>query len=121
MVAYQFDNAFIRGFAPKCFDNFAFVPSDGASGGILTIWSSKSFSGQVLLEDHCGLVMFFQSTLPQDSFFLANIYGPCAGIARDDFVAWLFHLDIEDDNMWILVGDFNFYRSVEKGTEKGLT
>ena len=30
----HFDNAFIRGFAPKRFDNFAFVPSEGASGGI---------------------------------------------------------------------------------------
>ena len=114
-----FDPVFIRGFAPKRFDNFAWVPSDGASGGLLVLWSSRAFDGSVVARDFCGLVINFKSMHSQDSFMLANIYGPCSGPARDDFVAWLFHLDIDDHNLWLLVGDFNFYRSVENRNREG--
>ena len=115
----SFDNTFIKGFAPKRFDQFAFVPSDGASGGLLTLWSSKAFAGQVVLQDFCGLVISFTSLQSTDSFILTNIYGPCTGIARDDFVAWLFHLSIDTESLWLLVGDFNFYRSVENRNRDG--
>ena len=33
----SFDANFIRGFAPKRFDQFVFSPSDGASGGLLVL------------------------------------------------------------------------------------
>jgi hypothetical protein len=42
-----FDSPFIRKFAPRRFNNFAFVPSIGASGGILVAWNSSHFAGQV--------------------------------------------------------------------------
>jgi hypothetical protein len=41
----SFDHKFIRKFCPKRFDCFAFVPSYGASGGILVIWNSAIFTG----------------------------------------------------------------------------
>jgi len=43
----HFDHAFIRKLAPKRFDSFDFVPSMGASGGILVGWNSSIFRGQV--------------------------------------------------------------------------
>ena len=98
--------------ARKRFDKFACVPSDGAFGG-LVIWSSRVFDGTVLVQDYCGLVITFRSLHSQDSFVLANIYGPCTCSGREDFIVWLCHLEIDDNNMWLLVGDFNFYRSVE--------
>ena len=33
----DFDSKFLRSFAPKRFDQFAFIPSDGASGGLLVV------------------------------------------------------------------------------------
>jgi hypothetical protein len=48
-----------------------------------------------------------------------NVYGPCEGIDRENFVAWLFHLNITDDELWLLVGDFNFYRFVENRNRTG--
>jgi hypothetical protein len=39
----SFDHKSIRSFCPKCFDNFAFSPSVGASGGTLVIWNSTVF------------------------------------------------------------------------------
>ena len=37
------DIPFIRKFSPRRFDKFDFVPSVGASGGILVFWNSTSF------------------------------------------------------------------------------
>jgi hypothetical protein len=42
------DHKFLRKFCPKRFDTFAFSPSMGASGGILVVWNSSVFSGELL-------------------------------------------------------------------------
>ena len=41
------------------------------------------------------------------------MYGPCDGPLRDDFVQWLYHLQIPVDANWLLLGDFNFIRSFD--------
>jgi hypothetical protein len=84
---YSFDCSFIKKFAPRRFDKFAFVPAEGASGGLLIIWVSNLFEGSVLLEESFGLVMEFTSHLSSETFTLVNVYGPCSGIARENFVA----------------------------------
>jgi hypothetical protein len=48
-----------------------------------------------------------------------NVYGPYEGFEWENFVAWLFHLDIADDANWILLGDFNFYRFMENHNQPG--
>ena len=42
-----------------------------------------------------------------------TVYGPCQSPARDEFVQWLYNLDINCDDKWLLLGDFNFMRSLE--------
>ena len=42
------DHRFIRKFGPKRFDNFAYSPSVGASGGILVMWNSSVFDGRLV-------------------------------------------------------------------------
>lgn len=115
----EFDPSFIKQFAPRRFDAFAYIPSDGASGGLLVIWVSNLFLGQVLLEESFGLALSFTSLLSAETFTLVNIYGPCDGIDRANFVAWLFSLNIGDDDLWLLVGDFNFYRFIENRNRAG--
>jgi exonuclease III len=44
----HFDMRFIRNFAPRRFDHFEYIPSVGASGGILVVWNSSTFKGTVL-------------------------------------------------------------------------
>ena len=43
-----FDILFIRNFAPRHFDNFDYIPSVGASGGLLVLWCSSVFQGVVM-------------------------------------------------------------------------
>ena len=40
-----FDISFIHNFTPRRFDNFDYIPSVGASRGLLVLWSSSVFSG----------------------------------------------------------------------------
>lgn len=60
--------------------------------------------------NHCSV--YFQSSL-HENWFVSNIYGPCSGDLRDDFVSWMYNLEIDTDKNWIFMGDFNFVRSVE--------
>ena len=113
------DSQFLKTFAPRHFDQFAFVPSDGASGGLLVVWASSRFAGQVLLSESFGIVVQFTSASSSESFILVNVYGPCEGVERENFVAWLFHLDVADDTLWLILGDFNFYRYTDSRNRPG--
>lgn len=113
------DLKFIRKFVPKRFDQFAYVPSDGASGGLLIIWASNLFTGQIIQHESFGLVVRFTYKLTLDQFTLVSVYGPCDGIARQNFVAWLFSLDFAIDDLWLIIGDFNFYRYSDSRNKPG--
>ena len=107
------DQRFIRKFCPRRFDNFVYVPSVGASAGMVVIWNSSFFTGNLIEAKSFGIIMKFQSKHTSETWFLVSIYGPCQGPARDDFVQWLYNLDIQFEDNWLLLGDFNFMRSIE--------
>ena len=69
------DMLFIRKFVPRRIDQFAFVPSEGASGGLLVIWVGNMFSGQLVQQESFGIVLQFTSKLTSDLFTLVNVYG----------------------------------------------
>jgi mannosylglycoprotein endo-beta-mannosidase len=113
------DLQFIHNFTPKRFDNFDFCPSVGASGGILVCLASNHFSGSTV-EKHpfaINLKMLFIHS--QISWNLVVVYGPCRQPARDQFVQWLLNLQIEDDELGMLMGDFNFFRFAENRNKAG--
>ena len=107
------DHNFIKSFCPRRFHQFAVVPSRGASGGILTIWNSAIFDGQLVDTKAFGIVIHFTSSDNAESWTLVNVYGPCEQQQRDIFVDWLYHLSIPFDANWLLLGDFNFIRSLD--------
>ena len=48
-----------------------------------------------------------------------QFYGPCVEPARGAFIAWLRNLQISDIDNWLILGDFNFYRSTENRNRPG--
>ena len=102
------DHAFIKSCCPHHFDQFAFVPSRGASGVIVTIWNSAIFTGTIIASKEFALVIRFQSTQSSQSWTLVNIYGPCQGDPRTTYTNWLFSLSIPTNEDWLLMGDFNY-------------
>jgi hypothetical protein len=55
----------------------------------------------------------YQQARQQLFFFLSNVYGPTHAPGKLAFITWLLNLDISTFEDWLLVGDFNLYRSVE--------
>ena len=92
-----FDIRMIRSSCPRRFDQFAFSPSVGASGGILIIWNSSVFEGQLLETQRYSVVVSFKSVHSSEKWTMVSVYGPCEGQHRDDFVSWLYHLSIPSD------------------------
>ena len=50
---------------------------------------------------------------------MVKVYGPCGGPETDEFVQWLHDLHIQAHELWLLVGDFNFIRSVDNRNRPG--
>ena len=80
----------------------------------MTIWNSAIFDGKLVDTQVFGMVIHFTSVHNAESWTLVNVYGPCEQQSRDLFVDWLYHLSIPFDANWLLLGDFNFIRSMDK-------
>lgn len=81
------------------------MPSVGASAGMVIIWNSSFFEGKLIEARQYGIILEFRSKHTSEVWTLVLVYGPCQGPARDDFVQWLYHLDINWDDNWLLLGD----------------
>ena len=77
------------------------------------------FSGLTLEKKQFTLTMSFTSLHNQEVWNLSSIYGPCTEPPRSMFVDWLKNLQIGDDVNWLILGDFNFYRSLEDRNRPG--
>lgn len=76
------DFSVIRGIAPRRFDKFDFIPSQGASGGILLVWNSSIFTGEIVDKERFGITARFTSTQNNATWNLTAVYGPCSEPAR---------------------------------------
>ena len=105
-----FGVAYIRNFCPTRFNKFEYLPSIGASGGLLVVWNGALFSGKQNFQNRFSMSIQFTSHLSQQSWILANIYGPCDSGGRQNFLHWLANIQMPHSTDWILAGDFNYIR-----------
>ena len=115
----NFDSRYIRKFALRRFDKYDYIPSVGASGGILVLWNSSVFSGITKEKQAFALYLQFTSTHNQETWSLINVYGPCQEPARSTFTSWLKDLQLDPTENLLLLRDFNFYRSLENRNRPG--
>ena len=113
------DAPFIRNFAPRRFDQFDFIPSVGASGGLLILWCSSIFGGIVVEKLHFSITVNFTSIHNGDTWRLSNIYGPCDEPTRSAFINWFRNCEVDENINWLFLGDFNFYKSLENRNRPG--
>jgi exonuclease III len=114
-----FDLAFIKNFCPRKFRKFEYLPSIGASGGIITIWNSDIFEGEVSFSNEFSLSIKFTCKSSLDSWILTNIYDPCQAERKAMFLDWFANIDMPDDTDWLIVRDFNFIRSPSDRNKPG--
>ena len=115
----SFQPAFIRKILLVSFDNFLFVPSKGASRGLLVAWKSALFGGILKFSNRFALMIQFTSKHNGYSWNLTNIYGPCTRDGKREFTDWLKSVDFNQEEDWILLGDFNMYRHLENRNRPG--
>jgi hypothetical protein len=89
-------------------------------GGILMAWNGTVFFGQVIHSSQFAITVAFTALLNSEQWKLIVVYGTCHGQDRQSFSNWLNNLQISTDENWMIVGDFNFYRSMENRIEVGL-
>jgi hypothetical protein len=82
-----FDATYIKKLMPPSFDSFEYVPSIGASGGILTVWKSSKFNGNITFQNRYALSIELASTVSGVSWILTNIYAPCTTDERNNFLS----------------------------------
>lgn len=96
-----------------------FTPSVGASGGIIFLWNSAIFHGNLISTTKSAITVNCITTYNSESWTLVNVYGPCSDSDRVLFVQWLYDLHIPGNEHWLLIGDFNFIRSVDNRNKPG--
>ena len=85
----NFDLSFLRKVLPANFDTFVFVPSVGASGGLMVAWKSDLFDGSQKFSNGFALAVQFTSKHNCTKWNLMNIYGPCTNEGKTEFTDWL--------------------------------
>ena len=109
----SFDIQFIRKFSPLGFDSFEFLLSIGASGGLITVWKSSVFSGQLIFQNGFAITVKFSGRHNSDTWFLTNIYGPCTHEGKRNFLQWFKYYLAGANDSWLVVGDFNLIRKTK--------
>lgn len=115
----NFDNNFIRNICPPTFDSFVFLPSIGASGGILVAWMGFAFQGQLVFSNTYAISVEFTSLLNNDSWILTTVYAPCTPVGKKEFLEWFREIQMPPEIDWIIVGDFNLIRKPEDRNRDG--
>ncbi|XP_066324011.1 uncharacterized protein [Miscanthus floridulus] len=115
----SFDQFYIKKFCPRSLDRFAFFPSVGASGGLLTVWNNSLFDGTLVQANSYAVTVKMLSRLENNSFHVTNIYGPSHSPEKLGFVTWLINLDTTEFEDWIIGGDFNLIRHPENRNKPG--
>jgi len=89
----RFDSSYLKKFCPKHLDAFAFSPSAGVSGGLITIWIIFFFSGTVIQSNSYDVSMSFTRKADHKTFLLTNVYGPSHSSEKFAFITWLINFD----------------------------
>ena len=94
-------------FLPGALQSIIFLPSAGASGGVITAWDQASYK----LAGHSigtnSVTTLFRALASDLSFSLTNVYGPCAHDLKPDFLSEISTIASHIARPWAIVGDFN--------------
>uniref|UniRef100_A0A0A9DE02 Endonuclease/exonuclease/phosphatase domain-containing protein n=1 Tax=Arundo donax TaxID=35708 RepID=A0A0A9DE02_ARUDO len=115
------DSKFMKNFCPKRFNKFEYLPSQGASGGLLVAWNDSVFVGELICQNNFDISVEFTSTCSGQTWILTNVYGPCQTEERGNFIKWFRDIQVPDSVDWLVLGDFNFMRSPEDRNREGET
>lgn len=115
----NFDILYNRNFCPKRLNKFVFLPSIGASGGLFIGWNGNLLAGTTLFHNEFSISVQFTCSLSGATWILTNVYAPCQGNERSEFIQWFKDISMPDSTYWLIMGDFNFIRYPENRNRAG--
>lgn len=115
----NFVSSYIKNFCPLALDAFAFLPSVGASGGILVVWKSAVFGWNVVFVNEYAISVEFISKFNGHSWVLTSVYAPCTYSGKRTFLSWFREIQMLAEVDWLVVGDFNLLRRPEDRSREG--
>jgi len=113
------DLAFLKNICPSWIDAFEFLPSIGASGGLLVAWKSSLFKGELVFSNEYAISVEFNSQHNDSCWLLTNVYAPCQAEDKLAFLEWLKSIQMPDNMDWLILGDFNLIRRPENRNKEG--
>lgn len=82
-----FDQFYLSKFCPIQLNKFEFFGSDGAYGGLITVWNGNMFTRDIVLVNSYSITVKLTSLLTGLSFHLTNIYGHCSSNEKAAFTS----------------------------------
>lgn len=86
----------------------------------MVAWKSNLFYGSLKFSNGFALAVQFTSKHNCTKWNLMNIYGPCTNEGKTEFTDWLKAADMDQEEDWIILGDFNLYRYPENRNRPGV-
>jgi hypothetical protein len=90
-----FDSYYIKKFYPRSLDKFAFSPSIGAFGGLLTVSNSSLFDGTIVQANSYAITIKLICRFDKKCMHITNVYGPSNLAQKMAFATWLMNLETE--------------------------
>jgi exonuclease III len=115
------DGSFLKNICPSTLDCFDYLPSNGASGGILMIWKSSMFTATRVSSNDFSITLEFCSEFNRSKWKLICIYAPCTPEGKTLFLDWFKNMQIENEEDYLVLGDFNLIRTEEDRNKPGGT
>lgn len=81
----HFDDMFVRNICPLSFDKYVYLPSQGASGGIIVLWKSVFFLGNLVFQNSYAMSVEFISLHDNAHWILTNINAPALILRKEIF------------------------------------
>lgn len=99
--------------------DYDFVPSVGASGGILLGWRRDRWVASDIAKGRFTLSARVKEVGSADDWWLTVVYGPQLDVDKVEFLAELLRFRSVSPGPWFLCGDFNMiYRASDKNNDR---
>lgn len=106
--------SFLCSFASSYLDKRVFLEANGASGDLITCWSSRAFACSEVIVRRFSITVHLAHFKSGANFFVTNVYGPATWEGKDDFFLELMQLQECCKGKWVICGDFNSTRRQEE-------
>lgn len=88
----QVSGSFLHSLAGSFIDKRVFVEANGASGGLITCWSSRVFACHEVIVRRYSITALLTLLSNGTRFFVTNVYGPPTWDRKEEFYSELLQL-----------------------------